>query len=430
MEVLYSVILVLVFLLLLILGAPIFVAMLAASFAWILQTGSLQLLTMGAQRMYASINSFTLLAIPLFIFAGLLMNMAGVSKRLFAYANTLVGHITGGLGHVNVVASMFFAGMSGSAVADAAGLGAIEMKAMKDVGFDDGFSGAVTAASSTIGPIIPPSIPMVLFGGLTSVSVGRLFLGGFIPGILMGFSLMLVVYFIAKKRNYPVSPKASFKENLNAFLDALPSLIMPIIILGGILSGLFTPTEAATVACLYALFLGVFVYKEINLKNLWTLLLETMKNTAQVMAIIAAAGLFGWIMTYQGIPAAVIKSIVGFTDSRFVVLLIINVILLILGCFMEGNAILILTVPILVPIAKEFGIDLVHLGVIMCLNSMIGTITPPVGMCLYPVMTLGNLTMGELTKEILPFLGILIVALLIVTYVSPLATFLPTLLMG
>ncbi|HPL54359.1 MAG TPA: TRAP transporter large permease, partial [Bacillota bacterium] len=210
--------------------------MLAASFAWILQTGSLQLLTMGAQRMYASINSFTLLAIPLFIFAGLLMNMAGVSKRLFAYANTLVGHITGGLGHVNVVASMFFAGMSGSAVADAAGLGAIEMKAMKDVGFDDGFSGAVTAASSTIGPIIPPSIPMVLFGGLTSVSVGRLFLGGFIPGILMGFSLMLVVYFIAKKRNYPVSPKASFKENLNAFLDALPSLIMPIIILGGILS--------------------------------------------------------------------------------------------------------------------------------------------------------------------------------------------------
>jgi len=414
------VILIVIFLVLLALGAPIFVAMLAASFTWILQTGNLSLFTMGAQRMYASVNSFTLLAIPLFIFAGLLMNMAGVSKRLFDYANTLVGHITGGLGHVNVVASMFFAGMSGSAVADAAGLGAIEMKAMKDAGFDDGFSGAVTAASST----------MVLFGGLTSVSVGRLFLGGFIPGLVMGFSLMLVVYFVAKKRNYPVSPKSTFKENWAAFLDALPSLIMPLIILGGILSGLFTPTEAATVACLYALALGVFVYKELNLEKLWILLLETMRNTAQVMAIIAAAGLFGWVMTYQGIPAAIIESIMGFTDNKYVVLLIINIILLILGCFMEGNAILILTVPIMVPIAKQFGIDLVHLGVVMCLNTMIGTVTPPVGMCLYPVMTLGKLTMGELVKEIIPFLIILIVALLLVTYISPLATFLPKLLMG
>lgn len=423
-------ILIVIFIVLLALGAPIFVAMLAASFAWILQTGNLSLFTMGAQRMYASVNSFTLLAIPLFIFAGLLMNMSGVSKRLFDYANTLVGHITGGLGHVNVVASMFFAGMSGSAVADAAGLGAIEMKAMKDAGFDDGFSGAVTAASSTIGPIIPPSIPMVLFGGLTSVSVGRLFLGGFIPGLVMGFSLMLIVYFVAKKRNYPVSPKATFKEHWRAFLDALPSLIMPVIILGGILSGMFTPTEAATVACLYALALGVFLYKEIDLRKLWILLRETMRNTAQVMAIIAAAGLFGWVMTYQGIPAAIIKSIIGFTDNKYVVLLIINIVLLMLGCFMEGNAILILTVPIMVPIAKEFGIDLVHLGVIMCLNTMIGTVTPPVGMCLYPVMTLGNLTMGQLVKEIIPFLIILIVALLLVTYISPLATFLPTLLMG
>lgn len=423
-------ILIVIFLVLLALGAPIFVAMLAASFTWILQTGNLSLFTMGAQRMYASVNSFTLLAIPLFIFAGLLMNMAGVSRRLFAYANTLVGHITGGLGHVNIVASMFFAGMSGSAVADAAGLGAIEMKAMKDAGFDDGFSGAVTAASSTIGPIIPPSIPMVLFGGLTSVSVGRLFLGGFIPGLVMGFSLMLVVYFVAKKRNYPVSPKSTFKENWAAFMDALPSLIMPLIILGGILSGLFTPTEAATVACLYALALGVFVYKELNLEKLWILLLETMRNTAQVMAIIAAAGLFGWVMTYQGIPAAIIESIMGFTDNKYVVLLIINIILLMLGCFMEGNAILILTVPIMVPIAKQFGIDLVHLGVVMCLNTMIGTVTPPVGMCLYPVMTLGNLTMGDLVKEIIPFLIILIAALLLVTYISPLATFLPKLLMG
>ncbi len=421
---------ILLFIVLLALGAPVFVAMVLASVAYILQTGNLTLFTMAAQRMYASVNSFTLLAIPFFIFAGLLMNMAGVSRRLFSFANALVGHITGGLGHVNVVASMFFAGMSGSAVADAAGLGTIEIKAMKDAGFDDGFSGAITAASSTIGPIIPPSIPMVLFGGLTSVSVGKLFLGGFIPGLLMGFSLMLMVYFIAKRRNYPVSPKASGKEIWKAFLDALPSLLMPAIILGGILSGFFTPTEAASVACAYALFLGICVYKEITRENLWLMLLETIKNTAQVMAIIAAAGLFGWIMTYQGVPAAIIETICGMTESRVVVLLLINVILLILGCFMEGNAVLILTVPIMVPIAQQFGIDLVHLGVVMCLNVMLGTITPPVGMCLYPVCTLGNITLGVLIKEIIPFLIALIAALLIVTFLSSLTMTLPTLLMG
>jgi C4-dicarboxylate transporter DctM subunit len=423
-------VLIISFLIFLALGVPVFVSMLTASFIFIMQTGNFELLTMGAQRVYASVNSFTLLAIPLFILAGLLMNMSGVSVRLFAYANTLVGHKKGGLGHVNVLASMLFAGMSGSAVADAAGLGAIEMKAMKDAGFDDGFSGAVTAASSTIGPIIPPSISMVLYGGLTSVSVGRLFLGGFLPGILMGLSLMVIVYIVAKKRDYPVSHKASRKEKWIAFLDALPSLLMPVIILGGILSGFFTPTEAATIACFYALFLGVFIYKEINLRNFWTLMLEAMRNTSQVMAIIAAAGLFGWLLTYNGVPAAIISGLVSFTNSKVVILLIVNIILLILGCFMEGNAILILTVPIFVPIAKQFGIDLVHLGVIMCINSMIGTITPPVGMCLYPVMTLGNITMAELVKEIIPFIIVLMIVLIIITYFSPIVTILPKLLLG
>lgn len=419
-----------VFLVLLLIGAPVFVAMVLASVAYILQSGNMILFTMAAQRMYASINSFTLLAIPFFIFAGLLMNMSGVSKRLFNFADTLVGHITGGLGHVNVVASMFFAGMSGSAVADAAGLGAIEMKAMKDAGFDVGFSGAVTAASSTIGPIIPPSIPMVLFAGLTSASVGRLFIGGFIPGLIMGFALMVVVYVIAKKRKYPVSRKYSWGERGKAFLDSLPSLLMPAIILGGILSGIFTPTEAAVVACLYAMFLGFFIYRELNLKNLWSLILETMRNTGQVMAIIAAAGLFGWLMTYQGIPAAIIRGICALTESRAMVLLLMNVILLILGCFMEGNAILILTVPIFMPLAQQYGIDIVHLGVMMCLNVMIGTITPPVGMCLYPVCTIGNISMVDLVKNIIPFLIVLIVVVLVVTYFSPLSTFLPNLLMG
>ncbi len=420
----------LIFLALLAIGAPIFAAMVLASVAYVLQTGNLNLFVMAAQRMFASVNSFTLLAVPFFVFAGLVMNMSGISRRLFDFAGTLVGHLTGGLGHVNVLASMIFAGMSGSAVADAAGLGAIEIKAMRDAGFDAEFSGAVTAASSTIGPIIPPSIPMVLFSGLTSVSAGRLFLGGFVPGVMMGLGLMVVVYFIAKKRNYPVSPRATAGQIWRAFLEALPSLLMPAIILGGILTGFFTPTEAAAVACLYAVLLGLFYYRELTPSTLLRELREGMRNTAQVMAIIAAAGFFGWLVTYQGIPAMLIELICSFTESRIVVLLLINLVCLILGCFMEGNAILILTVPIMIPIAQRFGIDLVHLGVIMCLNIMIGTVTPPVGVCLYPVCTLGNIKLQALVKALVPFLIMLIVVLFIITYVEPLVVFLPNTLFG
>lgn len=421
---------VITFVVLLAIGAPIFVAMLLSSVAYVLQAGNLDLFVMAAQRMFASVNSFTLLAIPFFVFAGLVMNMSGVSKRLFDFANALVGHFTGGLGHVNILASMLFAGMSGSAVADAAGLGAIEMKAMHDQGFDDDFSGAVTAASSTIGPVIPPSIPMVLFSGLTSVSAGRLFLGGFLPGVLMGVAMMVVVYFVAKKRGYPVSPKCTGKQILKAFVEAIPSLIMPIIILGGILGGFFTPTEAAAVACLYAVAIGIFLYHELTPKAIWTLLKEAMRNTGQVMAIIAAAGFFGWLVTFQGVPAKIIDLMLRITDNPTVVLLLINVVMLILGCFLEGNAILILVVPIVKPIAEQFGIDLVHLGVIMCLSDMMGTITPPVGMCLYPVCTLGNIKMQNLIKELLPFFLILVVVLLIVTFVPALSTFLPNALLG
>ena len=421
---------ILVFIVLLAIGAPIFVAMLLSSVSYVLQTGNLQLFSMAAQRMFASVNSFTLLAIPFFIFAGLVMNMSGVSKRLFEFANSLVGHFTGGLGHVNILASMLFAGMSGSAVADAAGLGAIEMKAMHDVGFDDDFSGAVTAASSTIGPVIPPSIPMVLFSGLTSVSAGRLFLGGFLPGVLMGLAMMVIVYFVAKKRRYPVSPKQTARQILRSFLHAIPALIMPIIILGGILSGFFTPTEAAAVACLYAVAIGIFLYRELDAKTIWALLKEAMRNTSQVMAIIAAAGFFGWLVTFQGVPAKMIALMLRITDSPTVVLLLIDLIVLVLGCFLEGNAILILVVPIVTPIAKQFGIDLVHLGVVMCLADMMGTITPPVGMCLYPVCTLGNIKMQNLIRELVPFLLILIVVLLVVTLVPGLSTFLPNALMG
>ncbi len=420
----------LLFLALLALGAPIFVAMVLASVAFVLQTGNLNLFVMAAQRMFASVNSFTLLAVPFFVFAGLVMNMSGISRRLFDFAGTLVGHLTGGLGHVNILASMIFAGMSGSAVADAAGLGAIEIKAMRDAGFDPEFSGAVTAASSTIGPIIPPSIPMVLFSGLTSISAGRLFLGGFVPGVMMGLGLMTVVYAIAKKRNYPVAPKASAKQMWHAFLEALPPLLMPAIILGGILTGFFTPTEAATVACLYAVLLGIFLYRELTPKTLLSELRQGMRNTAQVMAIIAAAGFFGWLVTYQGIPAMLIELICSFTESRIVVLLLINLVCLLLGCFMEGNAILILTVPIMVPIAQRFGIDLVHLGVIMCLNIMIGTVTPPVGVCLYPVCTLGKIKLQALVRALVPFLITLVVVLLIVTFVEPLVVFLPNTLFG
>lgn len=412
------------------LGVPIAVAMgLTAVLAFIFM-GEAHVLTMVAQRMYSSTTAFTLLAIPFFILAGNLMNTGGITNRVFRFAQALVGHIWGGLGQVNVVASMIFSGMSGSAVADAAGLGLIEMKAMVDSGYERKFSAAITAASSTIGPVVPPSIPFVIYGSLTGVSVGKLFLAGFIPGALMGIALMIGVFIISRFRRYPKEKRASLGELLSSAKEAALPLGTPVIIIGGILGGMFTPTEAAVVASLYALFLGLVVYKEFTLNDLPRIFWETIVYTIRVMFIISAAGFFGWLLIRQKIPEQVITGLTAFTTSQFTLLAMITVILLILGCFIEGIAVFVITIPVFMPLIGRFGIDEVQFGVIMTLASMLGLLTPPVGMSLYSVSTISQVSIGPLSRELLPYILGIFAVLLAVTFIPDISLILPRLLMG
>ena len=413
---------------LMLIGVPVAVAMGITAVGTFVLLGEGSILAMIAQRMYAATTGFTLLAIPFFILAGNLMNTGGITNRIFQFANSLIGHVKGGLGHVNILASLIFSGMSGSAVADAAGLGLIEIKAMDDAGYDRKFSAAITAASSTIGPVVPPSIPFVIYGSITNTSVGKLFLAGFIPGLLMAVSMMVAVSIIARIRNYPKGKRASLKEIWESFSAAILPILTPVIIIGGILFGLFTPTEAAVVACVYALFLGLVVYREIRIRDLPRILWETTLQTVRVLFIISAAGFFGWLLIHQRIPDAVIVGLTSFSSSPEVLLLIIIGILLILGCFMEGIAVLVITIPIFMPLITRYNIDPVQFGVVMILCSMIGLVTPPVGMSLYAVASISEVDIWTLSKELLPYIvGILIVTL-IIAFFPGLALFLPNLI--
>ena len=415
---------------LILLGVPVAVAMGLTAVMTFLVMGQADILTMVAQRMYASTTSFTLLAIPFFILAGNIMNTGGITERIFRFARALVGHIWGGLGQVNVIASMIFSGMSGAAVADAAGLGMIEMKAMKDNGYDWRFSAAITAASSTIGPVIPPSIPLVIYGHLTEVSVGRLFLAGVVPGALMGLALMVAVYLISKHRRYPRDQRWPLIEILQSGKAAVLPLLTPVIIVGGILSGQFTPTEASVVACLYALFLGLVVYRTIRIFDLPRIFWDTLTHTVRIMFIIAAAGFFGWLLILHRIPVQVINGITSISGNAAVVMLIIISVLLIFGCFLEGIAVLLITIPIFQKIIVHFSIDPVQFGLVMTLASMIGLLTPPVGMCLYAVSSITGLSIGELTREIWPYLLGIFLVLLGVAYIPQISLWLPNLIMG
>jgi len=415
---------------LMLLGLPIAVSMALTAILTFLALGEPDLLSMVPQRMYAGTTGFPLLAIPFFILAGNLMNTGGMTQRIFRVAQCLVGHIRGGLGHVNVVGSMIFAGMSGSAVADAAGLGLVEIEAMRKAGYDPRFSAAVTAASSTIGPIIPPSIPFVIFGSMTGTSVGRLFLGGFLPGLVMGLALMITVYIIATRRGYPQERRVSARELLGGILAGIPALGAPAIIIGGILAGLFTPTEASVVACFYALILGLVLYREIRVSDLTRILWETLEHTLRVMFIISAASLFGWMLIQQRIPTTVVEGLMALTDQRWVILLIINGILLLLGCFMEGIAIMLLTIPVFMPLIARVGVDPVHFGVLMTLNLMIGLLTPPVGMALYAVSSVSQVPLWPLARELWPYLVALLISLGIITFIPAVVLWVPDLLMG
>jgi tripartite ATP-independent transporter DctM subunit len=380
------------------------------------------------QIMTTTFESFPLLAIPLFMLAGELMNYGGITQRLFGFAIKLVGHIKGGLAHVNIVANMIMAGMSGSAVADASGIGAIAIKSMEKEGFDIEFSAAITAAASTIGPIIPPSIPFVVFAATSSVSVGGLFAGGAIPGLLMGVFLMITSYILSVKRGYPCHKRASLREVFSAFWKALPPLLTPLIIIGGILSGIFTPTEAAGIAVFYGLILGLFIYRELKWGDVLRVFLEVAKTSSSIMIIISMASVFAYVLAYQGIAQQVADFLLMISTNKHVILLIINILLLIVGCFMEPMSVLLVLIPMLLPVVDKVGIDRLHFGVVAVLNLMIGLITPPVGVCLYVVAKIANISFERTVKAIGPFVTTLIFVLLLITYLPFLVTFLPNLI--
>jgi tripartite ATP-independent transporter DctM subunit len=417
-----------VLVLLMFLGIPVAISMALTAMLFFVGMDEVQNLTVVAQRMYSSTTGFTLLAIPFFVMAGNLMNTGGVTTRIFRFASALCGHLWGGLAQVVIVAAVIMSGMTGAAVAEAAGLGMLSMKALPERGFGRAFTAAITGAAATIGPVIPPSIPFVIYGTLTGVSVAQLFVAGFVPGILMAIAMGIAVYFISKARNYPRQPRASLREVFVSFADSLLALMTPVIIIGGILSGVFTPTEASVIACVYALILGMFVYKEVKFADLPRILWETVLNTIRIMYIIAVAGFFGWFLIFQRIPEQVITELSALSSNPDVIMAIFIFVLLILGCFMEGIAILVITIPVFFPIIIQYHIDPVQFGVVMILCSMIGLLTPPVGMCLYTMSSISKIDIWTLSKELLPYeIGITLVTL-VCAYSPAIVLWLPNLL--
>jgi len=407
-------------------GVPIAIALGVIAAATMVFTVGPDLLFIFVQRTYAGTTSFPLLAIPFFVLAGNLMNVGGTTERIFAVAQLLVGRIRGGLAHVNTLASVIFAGMSGSAVADAAGMGVIQQKAMTAAGYRPSYAATITAVSSTIGPIIPPSIPFVIYGSLANVSVGALFLAGIVPGLLMAFCLMTAIAISASFLDLPRG--AGFppiRQAVRTFLAAFPALMLPPSILLVILTGIATPTEAAVVASAFAFALGRWVYRELTYAQVHEILWESARQTAQVMFIIALAAPFGWVLIQQQIPNAILEALLGLSSKPWVILLIISVALLILGMFIEGIALMIIAFPVLMPVVLSIGVDPIHFGVILVLNLMIGLVTPPVGLCLYVVSGVARVPIPEIVREIWPYFIGLIIALLLVTYIPAISLFLP-----
>jgi tripartite ATP-independent transporter DctM subunit len=407
-------------------GMPIAVALGLVAAATMVVTAGPDLLVIFIQRTYAGTTSFPLLAIPFFVLAGNLMNVGGTTERIFEVAQLFVGRIRGGLAHVNVVGSVIFAGMSGSAVADAAGMGVIEHRAMTRAGYTGRFAATITAVSSTIGPIIPPSIPFVIYGSLANVSVGALFLAGIVPGLLMAASLMAVIVVAAKYMDLPRGDAfPPLRVAARTVLKAGPALMLPPLILLVIFTGIATPTEAAVVAAAAAFVLGRWVYRELGYGDVVEVLWDTARQTAQVMFIIALSAPFGWVLIQQQIPNAILNALLNISSEPWVILLIINLALLILGMFIEGIAIMIIAYPVLLPIITTIGVDPIHFGVIIVLNIMIGLVTPPVGLCLYVVAGIAKISIAEITREIWPYVLALIAVLLLITYVPGISLWLP-----
>ncbi|TMU57027.1 TRAP transporter large permease [Flagellimonas algicola] len=380
-------------------------------------------------KMYSGIDVFVLLSIPGFIIAGNLMNHGGLTEKIIGFCNHLIGHVRGGLALGNIGASMLFAGISGTAISDTASIGSVMIPAMKKEGYDAAFSAAVTASSSTVGPIIPPSVPMIIAATLSGLSVGKLFLAGALPGFLLGFSLMVLTYFIAKKRNYPKLERSTAKQILKGFVETFWSLLMTFIILFGIIGGVFTPTEASIIAVIYAFLVGSLVYKKLTFKTTMVVILDSMKTSASLMVLIGFANLFGWILITEQLPQLISSEIINFSENKYVVLLLINLLLIFVGTFMETIAALLILFPILLKVATAVDVDPIHFAVIALLNLMIGLTTPPLGVCLFVSSSIGKVSIGKVSKAGFPFLLVSLLILTLVTLFPDLSLYLPRLFM-
>ncbi len=411
-----------------VLRMPIAFSLGIASLVYLLSIKSVSLIII-SQKMFTSIDSFPLTAIPFFILAGELMEAGGISRRLIDFANNLVGSITGGLAHVSIVSSMFFAGISGAAAADTAAVGSVLIPAMSKRGYHISFSAALQACAGTIGVMIPPSIPLIFYGVLASTSISRLFIGGAIPGVIMGLTLMSVAYIISRKRGYPKEKFQGLKQLGINFQRSFLALLMPVIVLGGIIGGIVTPTEAAVIAVMYAFFLGIIVYRELRLKAIYPLFVRSVINSTLVLFIISVASVFSWIITRELIPQQIANLLVNVSSKPWVILLIINVILLIVGTFLDIGSALIIFVPVLMPVISMLDIDPVFFGVVMVVNLAIGMVTPPLGVCLFVACTIAKIDLETISRDLWPFLIGMICVLLLITYVPSLVMWLPNVLL-
>jgi tripartite ATP-independent transporter DctM subunit len=407
------------------LNVPIAVSVASASLFYLLAEDIP--LSVIPQQMFQIVDSFPFLAFPMFMLVGSLMNSGGMSRRIFDFAESIVGHLRGGLAHVNVVASLIFSGMSGSAISDAGGLGSIEIEAMTERGYEAGFA---VAASSTIGPIVPPSVPVIIYAMAFDASIGRLFLGGFLPGILMTVSLMVMIYFYSFKKSFPKGSKPSLKNILHTLKKSALAMLTPVVLLGGMFSGIFTPTEAAVVAVLWAMFLGLIVHRELKLNHLPEIFLDVFVRMGVVLFLLATVGIFTWILTRENVPELLLNFIASAEISAPVFLMIANIILLFMGMVTTVTPSIILLAPIFYPIIVKLGIDPAHFGIVVILNLMIGNLTPPVGPVLFVVSTIGKIPFLKAFKHTLPFILPLLIVLILITYIPQIVLFIPNLFMS
>lgn len=415
-----------IFVVLLVIGAPTYLALLCSGLSYCLISGMINDM-MVMQKLFASLDNFVLLAIPMFMMAGIIMNNGGITTKIFSFCRSICGHLPGGLAYVNVVSSFLFSGMSGSALADIGGLGQVEMKAMKDENYDDDMVIGVTAASSTMGPIVPPSIPMVIYGSAASVSVGALFSAGIVPGAIMAIVLCITIFLIAKKKKYPVHKRASFKECLQMMKSTILALLMPVVIMGGIWSGYFTPTEAALVSIIYVLFVILVIYREMTISDIPRVMHLTVTGVVPALTIISSAALFGWVLQFERLDRVLLNLILSVSHNELIVLIMINVLLIFFGMILDSTPVILLMVPMLLPITRVVGINDVHLGVIVVLNLMIGLMTPPIGQSLFMLSGVTGKSFGNVIKYTSPWLIPLFISLMLVTCFPDVILFLPRL---